>query len=71
MRQIKFRGKAHYIDEWRYGNLLLVEDNYHIVEDEDMCEDGHHIVQSSDRPTWITEKTIGQFSGLHDKNDED
>ena len=23
MRQIKFRGKAHYINEWRYGNDIV------------------------------------------------
>lgn len=33
-----------------------------------MREDGHHVTQDSDRPTWVEPDTIGQFTGLHDKN---
>ena len=33
-----------------------------------MREDGHHVTQDSDRPTWVEPDTIGQFTGLYDKN---
>ena len=70
MRTIKFRGKSsrHDKDMWLYGDLININDSYHIVEKNDMREDGHHITQDSDRPTWVNEKTIGQFTCLLDKN---
>ena len=33
-----------------------------------MREDGHHVTQDSDRPTWVEPDTIGQFTSLYDKN---
>ena len=33
-----------------------------------MYEDGHHIRQESDVPTWADPNTIGQFTGLYDKD---
>lgn len=68
MREIKFRGLTSHSKEWRYGNLAKINDSYHIFEQCDLTEDGHHIRQDSDRPTWIEEETIGQFTGLYDKN---
>jgi len=70
MRSIKFRGKAIRKDKdmWLYGNLIKIGDSYHILEKEDMIEDGHHITQDSDRPTWVEDESIGQFTGLYDKN---
>ena len=69
-RTIKFRGKASRKDKdmWLYGDLIKIGDNYHILEKDDMIEDGHHITQDSDIPTWVEEETVGQFTGLHDKN---
>lgn len=68
MRTIKFRGKASHNGEWLYGDLINIHDKYHILREDDMCEDGHHITQDSDCPTWVEPKTIGQFTGLYDKN---
>lgn len=67
-RTIKFRGHSIHSNEWVYGSLLKIGDNYHILGDNDMYEDGHHIRQESDFPTWVDPKTIGQFTGLYDKN---
>lgn len=69
-RTIKFRGKASRKDKdmWLYGDLIKIGDDYHILEKDDMIEDGHHVTQDSDRPTWVEEETIGQFTGLFDKN---
>lgn len=68
MRTIKFRGKASHNDEWLYGDLINIHGEYHILGEDDMCEDGHHVTQDSDRPTWVESDTIGQFTSLYDKN---
>ena len=68
MRTIKFRGKASHNGEWLYGDLINIHGEYHILGEDDMREDGHHVTQDSDRPTWVEPDTIGQFTGLHDKN---
>lgn len=68
MRVIKFRGKASHNGEWLYGDLINIHGEYHILGEDDMQEDGHHVTQDSDRPTWVEPDTIGQFTGLLDKN---
>ena len=70
MRTIKFRGKASRKDKdmWLCGDLIKINNSYHILGKDDMREDGHHIKQDSDIPTWVDEKTIGQFTGVLDKN---
>ena len=68
MRTIKFRGKASHSGEWLFGYLINICGNYHILGKDDMREDGHHVAQDSDRPTWVDIETIGQFTGLTDKN---
>lgn len=68
MRAIKFRGKASHNGEWLYGDLINIRGEYHILGEDDMREDGHHVTQDSDRPTWVEPDTIGQFTSLYDKN---
>ena len=68
MRPIKFRGKASHNGEWLCGDLINIHGDYHILGEDDMREDGHHVTQDSDRPTWVEPDTIGQFTGLYDKN---
>lgn len=68
MREIEFRGKYSHNGEWVFGSLLKIDSECHIVTESDMYEDGHHICQESDTPTWVDPDTIGQFTGLHDKN---
>lgn len=65
MREIKFRGKSDLFG-WVYGSFALIDGHGHIFEKEDLTEDGHHIRQDSDRPTWVDENTIGQYTGLKD-----
>lgn len=68
MREIKFRGKSSIDNVWIFGHLIKVWTSYHILCDNDMCEDGHHIRQDSDIPTWVEENTVGQYTSLKDKN---
>ena len=56
MRTIKFRGK-HY-GEWIYGNLICRKDGTKFIEPFD----------GKNRHFQASDDTIGQFTGLHDKN---
>ena len=67
MREIKFRGKSDLFG-WVYGSYAVIDSSCHIFEEKDLTEDGHHIRQDSDRPTWVDPNTIGQYTGLKDKN---
>lgn len=55
MREIKFRGKRVYNGEWVYG--------YYVC---DLL--GHHIIESNGFCYNIIPETVGQFTGLTDKN---
>lgn len=58
MRAIKFRGIDAPNDEWIHGSLVIVNDNFHILDGE---EDTAHDYNRVD------EDTVGQFTGLKDK----
>ena len=67
-RQVEFRGKLSHSGEWVWGSLLKIDSKYHIVTESDMYEDGHHICQESDKPTWVDPETVGEFTGMRDKH---
>ena len=67
-RENEFRGKLSHSGAWVFGSLLKIGKSYHILRDNDMYEDGHHVCQESDFPTWVDPDTVGQFTGLVDKN---
>lgn len=67
-REIIFRGKSEVTNEWVYGSLVKVGNESHIVGFDEVDLDGHHISYCSDRPIFTKQGTIGQFTGLHDKN---
>ena len=67
-REIKFRGKRTYNNEWIYGSLIDNKfifdkdyDNYEIYYDEE-----YGIIDG--RLLEVDSKTIGQYTGLKDKN---
>ena len=55
MRTIKFRGRCAFSGVWRYGFYYVSKEN-HIIRNE------------NDRESIVLEKSVGQFTGLHDKN---
>lgn len=58
MREIKFRGKDILHKSWQYGSLAKDEPQkaYYIIDNE------------YSRGIDVDENTIGQYTGLHDKN---
>ena len=54
-RPIKFRAICAFSGVWRYGFYYVSKGN-HIIRDE------------NDKESIVLEKTLGQFTGLHDKN---
>lgn len=71
MREILFRGKRIYNSEWVQGNLVIDKnDKPHIVSKDYFCEDGHHLqyYDDTDKPVFIDPVTVGQYTGLTDKN---
>ena len=69
MKENKYRGKRSYDKQWVYGSLLIdCDGDFHIIESKIVEKDGHHIQIDSDFPMFFDNETIGQFTGLHDKN---
>lgn len=63
-RTIKFRGKSIYDEEWLYGSLIKIEkDRYAVIPPLNDIEIGRSIGMYE-----VCLETIGQFTGLYDKN---
>ena len=61
MREILFRAKDEDSKNWVYGNLLQYKDGSCSIREKDSSEHGFK--------TWIVDpETVGQFTGLTDKN---
>lgn len=65
MREIEFRGKSKNSGRWVYGDLITQRYNsrqgIHIYEKNDKLQSGYQFVR-------VDKKTIGQYTGLKDKN---
>lgn len=71
MREIVYRAKRSYKNEWVYGNLVYDDCNRpHVVEKKYFYEDGHHLgyCDDTDRPVFIVPETLGQDTGLEDRH---
>ncbi len=68
-RTIKFRGKRIDNGEWVYGDLLQTnEGSVCIGVHGQYIDDGMHFNDFYDETPYIDEDTVGQFTGLLDKN---
>lgn len=64
LRTIKFRGKSIYGDEWLLGSLIKIEkDRYAVIPPLNDIEIGKSIGMYE-----VCPETVGQFTGLFDKN---
>ena len=69
MREIKFRAKMYATSEFLYGQY--VDLSYYTEPDRDGDErhrSFHIIIDNNCEQFSINESTLGQFTGLHDKN---
>ena len=60
-REIKFRGKDIYTEEWIYGNLVNIEEDRYAVLPVTNTMRGDTIAMYE-----VTPDTVGQFTGIHD-----
>lgn len=68
-RQIKFRAKHIENGAWLYGDLLQSnEGSVYIGVHGQYIDDGYHFNDMYDETCYVDEDTIGQFTGLLDKN---
>lgn len=69
MRKILFRGKLIHSKVWIYGNLIIASTGESYIIPSDVIKpDGHHLIIDSDCPFLVDAETVGQFTGLTDKN---
>lgn len=68
-REIKFRGKDVELNIWCYGDLLQHNDGDICIGEHDKywTDDGFHSYTYR-RTTHVDEDTVGQYTGLKDKN---
>jgi len=74
MREIKFKGKRKDNGEWVYGHYIVCDYKTFIV-DKECCsstyDNGRSVGIDYDELIEVISETVGQFTGLKDKNGTD
>jgi uncharacterized phage protein (TIGR01671 family) len=69
MRDIEYRGKLSHSGEWETGSLIIANNDHPYIYPKELIEpDGHHLRFDTDAPFWVNPDTVGQYTGLKDKN---
>ena len=69
MREIEFRGK-NCEDNWIYGQLTIIENDYYINYLDEVVGEFSDTRYIDYIGTEVSERTIGQYTGLKDKNNK-
>lgn len=64
-REIKFRGKSLKYGNWLFGSLWIDKENFYITHEKESEKAGE---SSYTYVTEVVPSTIGQYTGLKDKN---
>ena len=64
MRDIEFRAKSKYTNEWVFGSLLVGLNNETSIAHSPRCEKHHGYTQLQTEP--IDPDTVGQYTGIND-----
>ena len=67
MRTIKFRGKNLYNNEWIFGDLIQYESGEMAIFSKKLSQYGCEATEMFNRSK-VETTTVGQFTGLFDKN---
>jgi len=69
MDRCEFRGKRSHDEKWVSGNLIYSNNGKtYIYPFEVIEEDGHHLQFNTGEAWWVKSETIGEFTGLLDRN---
>jgi len=69
MREIKFRGKRKGNGEWVYGFYIRIDNDNGVIKN--LSETKHFIKQLNTAMYEVISETVGQYTGLKDKNDKE
>ena len=78
MREIKFRGYSRKLKSWLRGSLIYVNKKYYVLPNSNcknvikiVKDDGNLIVIAKESNRLVDPKSVGQYTGLKDKNGEE
>lgn len=71
MREIKFRGKSLETNKWIYGYLIKSIDDRYFIGDKLYVNKVINTAIQTFNAVEVDPETVGQFTGLHDKNDKE
>jgi len=69
MREILYRGMLSHKKKWVEGNLIISNQGKPYIYPKDLIEqDGHHLRFDTDEAFWVIPETVGEYTGILDKN---